>query len=55
MKAFAGRLQDWADIQKVVERQGDSLNRNLILSVASGLAELKQDEELLPALERCLS
>ena len=53
-KAFAGRLQDWADIEKVIDRGGDLLNRDLILSVAVGLAELKDDPELLPNLRRKL-
>ncbi|HLK15358.1 MAG TPA: hypothetical protein VKT78_11175, partial [Fimbriimonadaceae bacterium] len=54
MKAFAGRLQDWADIEKVIERQGKTLDRALILRVAEGLAELKDDDRLVPELERLL-
>lgn len=53
-KAFAGRLQDWADIEKIIERQGEFLDRALILRVAAGLAEIKDDLELLNELRRRL-
>jgi predicted nucleotidyltransferase len=54
MKAFAGRLHDWADIEKVVERQGGGLNRGLILELAPELAELKDDPELVRRLHKAL-
>lgn len=41
-KAFAGRPQDWVDVEMVIARQGPSLNDALILGEASPLLELKK-------------
>jgi len=45
LKAFAGRVQDWLDIEGVIVRQGRRLNRTLVLEELRPLLELKEDEE----------
>ena len=45
LKAFAGRMQDWLDVEGVLVRQSASLNRALILSELRPLLELKGDVE----------
>lgn len=45
LKAFAGRMQDWLDVEGVLVRQNASLNRALILSELRPLLELKGDAE----------
>jgi hypothetical protein len=42
LKAFAGREQDWLDIQGVATRQGDRLDKALIVREAAALLELKE-------------
>jgi hypothetical protein len=54
LKAFASRPQDWIDVEKVIIRQVDSLDRNLIRSELHPLAELKEDPEILTQLEQLL-
>lgn len=41
LKAFAGRAQDWLDIEGVVTRRGDRLDAALVLEEALPLLELK--------------
>jgi hypothetical protein len=50
MKAFAGRNQDWADIEGVFARQGSLLDWDYILPHVRGLAEAKEDPEMEPKL-----
>lgn len=53
LKAFAGRPQDWLDVEGIVARQGGSLDRRLVLSELGPLLDLKEDDEagtLLTAL-----
>jgi hypothetical protein len=45
LKAFAGRAQDWLDVEGVVVRQGRSLDRQRIVTELRPLPELKGDEE----------
>jgi hypothetical protein len=55
MKAFAGRLQDWADIEGVLIRQQGKLDWKHIYAQLTPLAELKEQPELvgqLRALEK---
>lgn len=40
-KAFAGRPQDWVDVQGVIDRRGPDLDRELILREVSPLLDLK--------------
>lgn len=52
-KAFAGRPQDWVDIERIVVRQGPSLDRGLVRDEIRPLLTLKetpQDLERLDAL-----
>lgn len=42
-KAFAGRTQDWADIEAIHDRQGAKLDRAAIWSELRPLLELKED------------
>lgn len=52
MKAFAGRPQDWIDVERIIIRQGDKLDWKLIQSELKPLCELKEAPENLTELER---
>lgn len=52
MKAFAGREQDWLDLETVALRQGAQLDWALILSELAPLAEAKPEIDILGELER---
>ncbi|MBX7133884.1 MAG: nucleotidyl transferase AbiEii/AbiGii toxin family protein [Fimbriimonadaceae bacterium] len=52
MKAFASRPQDWVDIRGIIVRQGTVLDWNWIYENLNPLAELKEDPEVIPTLER---
>ena len=41
---------DWNDIEATLIRQGNRLNRNLILEELTPLAELKEEPEILDRL-----
>jgi hypothetical protein len=43
LKAFAGRAQDWIDIEGIIVRQGATLDRRLVLADLRPLLELKED------------
>jgi hypothetical protein len=43
LKAFAGRPQDWLDIEGIVVRQTSRLNRALVLEELKPLLELNED------------
>ncbi len=45
LKAFAGRPQDWLDVEGTVVRQGPRLNRQRVLEELRPLLDLKQDDE----------
>jgi hypothetical protein len=45
LKAFAGRVQDWLDIEGVIVRQGTGLDRELVLNELRPLLALKEDAE----------
>jgi len=45
LKAFAGRVQDWLDVEGVVVRQGARLDRRLVLEELRPLLELKEDPD----------
>ena len=55
LKAFANRPQDWIDIERVIIRQGPRLDRRLILTELTPLAELKEDPGILQDLQQLLS
>jgi hypothetical protein len=55
LKAFASRDRDWLDIEGVLIRQGKKLGARLIIQELRPLAELKEDPEILPRLDRLMS
>jgi hypothetical protein len=44
-KAFAGRSQDWLDIEGIIVRCGATLNRSLVFEELGPLLDLKEDPE----------
>ncbi len=52
LKAFAGRGQDWVDVERVIVRQTGKLDWNYIHEQLGPLAELKNSPEILDQLER---
>ncbi len=50
LKAFAGRPQDWIDVEGIVIRQGASLDWDLIVSELGPLCELKESPETMERL-----
>lgn len=50
-KVFAGRPQDWLDVEGIVLRQADSLDRERILEELEPLLDLKEDSESMARLE----
>ena len=50
LKAFAGRPQDWLDIEGIVVRQGAALNQAQVLAELRPLLELKDDTTATPRL-----
>jgi len=52
LKAFASRPQDWIDVEKVIIRQGERLDRALILEELAPLSELKEEPEILEHVGR---
>ena len=55
LKAFAGRPQDWLDIEGVIVRQRQLLDRDLVLRELRPLLHLKDDEESEPRLVRLMA
>jgi hypothetical protein len=53
-KAFAGRAQDWIDIEGIALRQHHRLNEDLIYQELTPLLELKEDDQAGPRLRRLL-
>ena len=51
LKAFAGRIQDWLDIEGIIVRQGQRLDRALIVTELRPLLDLKEDREAEPRLQ----
>ena len=54
LKAFAGRAQDWIDIEGIALRQHRRLDEGLIWQELIPLLELKEDEQTGPRLRRLL-
>lgn len=52
MKAFAGRSQDWVDVERIITRQTGRLDWPHIWRELRPLAELKEDPGIIAALER---
>ncbi len=51
LKAFAGRGQDWVDVERIIEHQTRKLDWNYIREQLQPLAELKETPEILDQLE----
>ena len=51
LKSFASRPQDWIDIEKVIIRQGERLDRELIIRELQPLVELKEEPEIIRHLQ----
>jgi hypothetical protein len=51
LKAFAGRGQDWVDVERIIVRQTRKLDWNYIREQLQPLAELKEAPEILDQLE----
>ncbi len=49
-KAFASRDQDWADVDRIVQRQGSKLNVRLIFEELEPLVAFKEEPEILHRL-----
>jgi hypothetical protein len=52
LKAFAGRGQDWVDVERIIVRQTGKLDWTYIRDQLAPLAELKDAPEILDQLER---
>jgi hypothetical protein len=52
MKAFAGRPQDWIDVNGILARQRGKLDWDYIRSELALLCELRESPEILDELER---
>ena len=50
MKAFAGRGQDWVDLERFIIRQTGKLDWNYIRQQLGPLATLKESPEILDEL-----
>ena len=51
LKAFAGRVQDWLDIEGIIVRQGLRFDRVLVAEELRPLLKLKDDVETEPKLQ----
>ncbi|HKZ79679.1 MAG TPA: nucleotidyl transferase AbiEii/AbiGii toxin family protein [Pyrinomonadaceae bacterium] len=52
LKAFAGRGQDWIDVERIIVRQTGKLDWGYIHEQLRPLAELKESPEILDQLDR---
>jgi hypothetical protein len=51
MKSFAGRGQDWVDVERVIIRQSGKLDWTYIFEQLRPLAELRDDPDIVKQLE----
>ena len=54
-KAFANRFLDWADIERILMRQGEKLDTDLIVRELTPLAELKEEPEIVERLRALIA
>ena len=54
-KVFAGRPQDWLDIEGIVAKSGARIDWNGVRADLRMLLELKEDADSLPRLEMILA
>ncbi len=50
-KAFADRNQDWADVENVIDKQSDKLNKTYIFKQIEPLSKIKETPEIVTRLE----
>ncbi len=55
MKAFADRARDWPDIEGILIRQAEHLDRQYIVRHLGPLCEIKQSPEIMDKLGRILA
>lgn len=53
-KVFAGRAQDWLDVEGIVVRRGREIDWARVRKELDQLLQLKEDSESLPRLETLL-
>lgn len=53
-KVFAGRPQDWLDVEGIVAKSGNQIDWSVVRNDLSELLALKEDTESLPRLEAVL-
>lgn len=54
-KVFAGRPQDWLDVEGIVVKSGSRIDWRNVRAELRTLLELKEDAESLPRLEIILT
>lgn len=52
LKAFADRPKDWMDVESVIMRQGNKLDRNFVIEQLTPLCELKETPEIVDKLKK---
>jgi len=52
LKSFAGRSQDWVDVERIIVRQSGKLDWDYIHARLTPLAELKESPEIIEQLEQ---
>lgn len=52
LKAFAARAQDWLDVEGIIVRQGEKLDRDYILQQLTPLCQVKESPEIISHLEK---
>jgi len=55
LKAFADRPQDWVDIEGLIARNSEKLDRRRIIEDLTPLCELKDSPDIVPRLSRMLA
>lgn len=55
LKAFADRPKDWMDIEGIIVRQKDKLNRSFILAQLAPLCTAKDSSTIVSKLEKMFS
>jgi hypothetical protein len=55
LKAFADRPKDWMDVEGIIVRQKDKLNRSFILEQLAPLCAAKDSSTIIPKLGKLLS
>lgn len=55
MKTLAGRGQDWVDIQRIIQRSGESMDWDLVYEELAPLLEMAGRDENLPRLKQMVA